>query len=669
MKIKPDYYSLAKPYYRFDFNLLENDITKSKFNTHKLLIDIKADGLRMTIGKDSDGVPFAYVDPAELKRKSPNVSNRLPAIMDELKTYPDGTVFDAELISVNEDWTEVLHRTTTNSLLNATNYPPDKLSQISLAYVFRILFLDGDDIRSYPLKEEIELRNKLKSQKHIHIETVTTDLDKASDGYVVNGSNMSQINKAVDNILNNRNSMNLKKMSEGVMIKLLDHRYEYPYNKGWAKVKKYYEVDVRVLGKDKVKGTKDVWNYHIGIDINKDYYDHIPDKNKLAIDGKYYMVLGKTDNCKLQFDTSDIIRIAAEEVIKYDNGKYPYYTTYIARVMEQVPEKKVTDSLLVLERLSMLEPMRVPILEVQRWEVKNKAILSDIIPSYEDIQCYTCPLCKSKVICGITEDKAKSVICPYCGHLGVEITKSIKKDVEASKKEGKIPYDIYNKYVKQNEPLPKEFYKDQREGEAFVQCHFRGLLPEDVEKYNNNEITFAELIEGHSIHNDLRMDIGAEILIQWVITQDKVESYIDTWLGNKNEKSGNVEKALAIVKPSALLPKYGGEAKKSDDEEGLILDKKGAELISKYVLHNDSYFIKPGEVGTTKDKYAYLALIWKGKVKTGTERPDIHEYFYYPDDSMPNINKELINGKYIIRAFKLKGGNKWWLFKASGDEE
>lgn len=673
--VEKKYYSTAKPYYRFDFNLLDSDLKQSGFDKEPLLIDNKCDGLRITLG-NIDGKGFVMVDPAELKRKNPDVSDRLPDIVKELELYPNNTIFDAELLCVNQDWSEVLHRTTTNSLLNATTFAPDKLSQISLAYVFRILFLDDKDIRSYPLKEEIELRSKLNSQKHIHIEQVSTDLNKRADGYVINGSNKSDIDKAINNILNDRNILYLKKLAEGVMIKLLNHPYETPQNKGWAKVKKYHELDVRVLGRQKVKGSKDTFNYFIGLDITKDYYDHLPEENRVRSNNNYFMYLGKTDNTNIKVDNGKILRIAAEEVLRYDNGEYPYYKTYVARAMEPVPEKNVSDDLNIVERLSLQEPKRVPIQEIERWEVKKQQseklspvlLPSDRIPKEEDIQCFICPRCKKTIVCGITEEEAKNRICPYCGSEGLIkkiINKSIKEDVQISKKEGKIPDEIYEKYAKVNEPLPKEFYVDQREGDAWVQAHFRGILPEDVKDWKDGKKSLVDVIENHGMHNDLRMDIGLEKLIQWVITQNSVEDYIRTWKGEIDPKTGNTAKGLAIVKPSALLNEPE-EVKKANEE---LLDRKSSELISKYILEDESYIIPAGEVGATKDKDAYMALIWKGKVKTGVNREDLHEYFFYPDKGMPSINQELINGRYICRCFKLASGNKWWFFKASGGEE
>ncbi|GAG53662.1 unnamed protein product, partial [marine sediment metagenome] len=42
-------------------------------------------------------------------------------------------------------------------------------------------------------------------------------------------------------------------------------------------------------------------------------------------------------------------------------------------------------------------------------------------------------------------------------------------------------------------------------------------------------------------------------------------------------------------------------------------------------------------------------------------------YFYYPDEKLPEKNKELVKGRYVVKAFKRpKGaGNYWQVWKAT----
>jgi len=394
------------------------------------------------------------------------------------------------------------------------------------------------------------------------------------------------------------------------------------------------------------------------------------------------MIFGKSDNAKpeTKIEIGDIIRVASEEVIKKEIDGVVRYSGYISRFLEPIPEKSVTDTLDVFEKLSMFQPKRPSVEEIARWKTTKKQQTERIspvllppfqTPKREDIVCFRCPVCKNIVVCGYRlEGKELMQVCPFCGHLGLvkvskeEKLKSLRSDVEVSKKEGRIPDDIYEKYAVENKPLPKEFYKDYRESKvAFAQFHIRGILPEDADKFKSGKISVAEMVEGHSLHCDLRIDFGFEKLIQWVITDNEPASYIRTFKGETDPKTGNVQKSKVIVKPSALLEP---EEKKKSQEETLALDKEGAKIVEKYDIKKGSYLIEPGDVGATAKTYAYMELIWEGKVKAGVQRQDLHEYFMYPNDDLPSLNKELFNGRFIIRCFKFKDGNTWMIFKGSG---
>jgi len=282
----------------------------------------------------------------------------------------------------------------------------------------------------------------------------------------------------------------------------------------------------------------------------------------------FYNFLGKSDNTKIDIKLGEILRVSAEDVNKFptENPEYPYYKTYVAVVLAPVPEKDKPDKMFVLERLSEFTPRRERLVE-----------------------------------------------------------KAVKDDVKISIDEGKITKEIYKTYAKENEPLPKEFYNDPREGEAFAQSHIRGLEPEDVEAYKKKKIGLAELFTKHSIHIDLRMKLGEKKLIQWVITAQNTEKYIRMLKGEYEETAAGVKqptKAMAIVKPSAEEPEMK-EIKKTEELKEPSISEKGAKLLEEIQIPG-GYFIHPGEVGSSQYKYAYMGLIWRGKVKTGVSRKDYH---------------------------------------------
>lgn len=416
--IKPGYYSTAKPVYRMYFNELEDNLKSIHWDEQKLLVDTKWDGLRMTIGK-SKGKGWAYVDPEGLKKKSPNISNRIPAIIKEIEdNFPDNTVLDGEFLAIHPNKKEMLHRVVANSILNS-NMSGKELEDFAVIFIFDVLFYDGQDLRSMPLHERLEYHSRLKSTQHIWIEKISTKFPDKADGFIVNGNEVEKIKKISD-FLRNAENGRPKYCAEGVMLKRLDWQYEYPQNHGWAKTKYYSEIDLRVIDKKKVKGATKTWNYIIGYDTPRDFaeaYLNMTTKDwygkvyvfkdgkviangkdaKQYLDGKdviFVTKMGKTDNTNIEANTNDIIRIAAEEVLKYDNPKderYPRYSFYIGRVLEPIPEKNITDSLDVIDKLSQFEPQRIPIDELRhikenpigkhtfiKWGIESYKVLSTI---------------------------------------------------------------------------------------------------------------------------------------------------------------------------------------------------------------------------------------------------------------------------------------------------
>jgi len=409
-KIKPGYYSKSKPYYRGYFQELAEELKSIGWDKTKVLVDCKWDGLRMTIGK-VNGKGFAYVDPEDVKKKSPNVSNRIPAIIKEIEeNFPDNTVLDSEFLALHPNGKEMLHRTVANSLLNS-KISGEELEQFAIIVVFDVIFFKGLDVRDQPLHERLEYLSQLKPTKHIWIERVSKTLSKKADGYICDGSDVKTILKVAE-ILEESKNGRPKFCAEGIMIKRLDHPYETPQNKGWMKVKFYHELDLRVLGKKLVKGTKDVYNYYLGYDTPRDYAKAYLDVGKKAWYGKVHVykngkilavgkdaknylddksvtfvtLMGKSDNHKEEepVKVGDIIRIAAEEVLKFDNPKhpeYPRYSFYIGRVLEPVPEKNVTDSIETIDKLSSFEPMRIPVDVLRHWKEHPEELKRGVLKS------------------------------------------------------------------------------------------------------------------------------------------------------------------------------------------------------------------------------------------------------------------------------------------------
>ncbi|MCK4258106.1 MAG: hypothetical protein KAX49_03965 [Halanaerobiales bacterium] len=244
-------------------------------------------------------------------------------------------------------------------------------------------------------------------------------------------------------------------------------------------------------------------------------------------------------------------------------------------------------------------------------------------------------------------------------------------EYEDSEKSTKVlPEEEYKKIVKDYKlkSLPKKYYSDQRNGIAFAQFHIRGVLPEDKEVFDKGKKSFQEIILGHSNHCDLRWILSGlkEKIFQGVIVDEDMKSYIRGMLGELNPKQAgpaNVQKVLFLSKMKSGISEPERVIKKVEEP---LINKEGAKIIDKYIMHSSSFWIAPGDVGATKFGYGYLGTIWTGKVSTGCERPDYHELFFYSDDKLPALNKKLFNGKFVIKAFKRpKGEPLYWFWEST----
>lgn len=602
---KREKWGLNKPAYRiFTFEDLKNT---PHFQKGKAIVEAKFDGMRTKIVKKGKDV-IIMSDPEDIKG-SPIKTERLPWQVEELKKMKEDFVGDSEIIMIDKEKNECLHRVVTNALLNG-KFDPTEASKKAHIYIFDIVEYDGKNIKDWPLKERKELLSKFKDSEHVHFVRSSTNLQKEALSYIVDLEDLKQVEKVKDKMMGyaHRGGPYPKHIAEGVMIKLLNTPYEMPQDHGACKWKEKYEIDCLVVGEKEIirEGKKTGnWNYELAVGpIDKEWAEAISRKDKKAViefREKFYNHIGKSDNTKQDVVIGSILRVASEDVNSYEteDPKYPYYKAYVSVVLQPVPEKNVPDKMFVLERLSEFTPRREALVE-----------------------------------------------------------KGIKDDIKISIEGGKIPKEIYKIYAKENEPLPKEFYPDYDEGMMWAQFHFRGLEPNETKQWKQKKISLAKLLEDHSMHCDIRMKFKNK-LIQWVLTEDSIDAYLNALKGKRDPKTGNVDKGLCIVKPSAEEPTR--ELKKSEVKEAL-LNAKGAKIVADLALLDKSYIIKAGEVGATAYKDAFMQAVYLGKVKAGVQREDVHEYFFYPDRCK---DKEILNGRYIIRCFKAGKNNRWWFWKCS----
>jgi len=98
------------------------------------------------------------------------------------------------------DKNEALHRTGVNAWINSRG-DPEESSKRGHVVIFDVLQSDDKDVRSYPLKERLELLSQFKNSEHIHFDKPTTDLGKKALSYIMNAEDISEIKKITEKIL------------------------------------------------------------------------------------------------------------------------------------------------------------------------------------------------------------------------------------------------------------------------------------------------------------------------------------------------------------------------------------------------------------------------------------------------------------------------------------
>jgi hypothetical protein len=84
--------------------------------------------------------------------------------------------------------------------------------------------------------------------------------------------------------------------------------------------------------------------------------------------------------------------------------------------------------------------------------------------------------------------------------------------------------------------------------------HIRGIKKEDYQLFKQGKMSFQSIILHRSLHVDLRLKLeGLERLVQFVIVESDIESYIRMMKGEKNpdqKGANNTQKSKVVWKPS-----------------------------------------------------------------------------------------------------------------------
>lgn len=305
---------------------------------------LKIDGMRIQIHVGEDVHLYSEDEGFEkgkmFKRACKEIEDKVPK----------GTVLDAEGVMVRDG--QVLHRTSFIGYANSGEYDEEKDSN-SQFWVFDVMYWKGNDVRDEALSERMKYLAKLPVTDHIK------PFKQGKQLFVA---------ESRDELLKHIDRVSDKKGSEGALIKTLESRIvKDVHNKGWVKLKNLKEIDCIVVdieqpkhtkGPEEGKPVKGVYNYHTAAgpyskECGKVVKEKEP-KKAVELEGKVYAYLGKTFNTSVKAPKGAIIRIYTPEVNRYpiEGTNCSTYGVFEPKVLEHVKERRIPDSMNVLNRLS-----------------------------------------------------------------------------------------------------------------------------------------------------------------------------------------------------------------------------------------------------------------------------------------------------------------------------
>ena len=303
-----------KPMYRI-FEI--DDIKELKGFSGDWYVQEKYDGMRIQLHKlDGKVTIYSY--------NEKDITDKCPEQVKELKKKEYGDcILDGELILFKGE--ESLHRADTVAHVFKGKYKDADLR----CHVFDIIRHESQTLTDEELDSRMKILFNNYSSKTNHAIAYPSKKDTRE------ADNLQDIETYAKDMME-------IPTSEGVVIKDATSTYYIGTKKNpkWIKWKKFVDLDVMVLTKNKTKSN--LYSYGLGIGPVTEDLD-----NLVEIKGSNYMNVGKALNTKISVDVGDIIRVKVDEVKK----KGETYSLYSAKVIE-VPEVILPDKLVTLEFLS-----------------------------------------------------------------------------------------------------------------------------------------------------------------------------------------------------------------------------------------------------------------------------------------------------------------------------
>ena len=277
------------------FHLEDLDSLSGEF-----LIEPKYDGVRTQVHRKDNEVRIFTDEGNRIEEKFPHLEK-------DALSYPhESYILDGELVKYKGN-SRLSHKEVAgyihSEVSSKRNNPHDDFN--FKFKLFDLLYLEGKDQTSLPLEQRKKLLEDFFPDTNF-IQKVK--YEKA---------NTQDLSQGIKNI----------STSEGAMIKKSDSGYFESEN--WYKWKRYLDLDVLITGVQENKGGS--YNYACAVGNRA---NPIP--------------IGTTYSTSIQAKTGDIIRVRVDYVTKTDDR----FAWYAPRVVDIRSDKKETDPIAVLERMS-----------------------------------------------------------------------------------------------------------------------------------------------------------------------------------------------------------------------------------------------------------------------------------------------------------------------------
>lgn len=256
-----------------------------------IAVEPKYNGLRTVIQKAGDRVVITF---GESEDSQKDRSGNLPRVVNAVKRIPGDVILDGELLEIVDG-----KPTPRVDLAKFRDEEGEVDDSHAVVFVFDVLYYDGRDLTGLPWVERQKVLRRLPLVRPL---VRVKPFLVASKGELIRA--VRQAEKAPG--------------SEGAMLKEVNSRYVMGRAKTWAKIKHTEDIDVVVLEVYRTKGG--TWNYLGGVAVDPvlaDEYTPVVELN-----GRPYVVLGKTFNTTKRFKVGDIIEVAVTEInVSEERGK------------------------------------------------------------------------------------------------------------------------------------------------------------------------------------------------------------------------------------------------------------------------------------------------------------------------------------------------------------